>query len=92
MGAAGLLRVYPTKCMGWALLSKASGPHMTELTRKIKSFLDQEPTERIEILVQSDFKLGHKWARLLGFKCETPEGMKKHGVNGADEYLYARVK
>ena len=92
IGAAGLIQVHPHRAIAWAMLSADAGPYMLSVTRKIKNFFKSQPTKRIEITVLEGFKEGHKWAKLLNFTLETPEGMRGHGVGGETEYLYSRVK
>lgn len=93
VAAFGLLPVYPgRKSMAWALVSRDIGPELLELTRALKRHLDVCSEPRVEMLVLSEFKAGHKWAKMLGFTCETPDGMRKHSPLGEDEHLYARVK
>jgi hypothetical protein len=93
MAAVGVIPIFPGKrAVVWALVSRHSGPYMLPLLRFMKAFLAEDTTDRLEFLVLEDFKAGHKLARMLGFKCETPEGMKKHSAVGSTEYLYARVK
>ena len=91
IGAAGIIDIFPHKAIAWTLLGADAGPHMLELTRKIKNFFGMYDKGRIEMTVVSDFAPGHRWAKLLGFTCETPNGMKKNGVHGNDEHLYSRV-
>lgn len=92
MGAAGLVQIYPGRALAWALLSADAGPYLTEITRKAKQVIDLEPTARIEITVLEGFEAGHRWAELLGFVCETPKGMRRYGVLGQTEFMYAKVK
>lgn len=93
IAAFGLIPYYPgRRYIAWAILSKDIGVRLLDVTREIKRLLDAHPAPRVEMHVLSDFKEGHKWAKLLGFHCETPDGMKKHSYFGKDEHIYARVK
>lgn len=92
LGAAGVIPVFPHRAMAWALLSRHIKPHMREATRKIRKFLAISPIPRIEMTVRADFEAGHRWARALGMKLETPEPLRMYGANGEDEVIYARVK
>lgn len=91
IGAAGILPIYSGRSIAWAFMSKESGKYMRQITRKVRAALDMDPTPRIEMLVNADFADGHRWAKMLGFELEA-ERMRKHGVNGNDESLYARIK
>jgi hypothetical protein len=46
---------------------------------------------RVEAYVHADFTASRKWLRFLGFKNETPEGMKNWGPEGETFYLMART-
>lgn len=45
---------------------------------------------RLEISVRCDFVLGHKWAKMLGFRVET-ERMVRFGPEGEDHTGYVRI-
>lgn len=93
VAAAGLIPFYPgRRYVAWAIIGKNAGPHLRCITKEIRRFLEEFPAARIEMHVLSDFKEGHKWAKMLGFECETPNGMRKHSFYGKDEHMYARIK
>ncbi len=91
IGAAGIIYINKFRSIAWALLGRDSGKHMLTLTRKVREIIHSHPSPRIEILVDYDFKEGHRWAKLMGFEVEAPR-MQKHGFFGNDETLYARIK
>jgi hypothetical protein len=88
---AGVLQLTFNRWQAWALMTEKSGKYMLQCTRAIDDFLDKFEGERIETPVRHDFKAGHRWAKMLGFKNETPNGMIKYD-NGETYDLYARVK
>jgi hypothetical protein len=90
--AAGVYDLYPHRGLAWSVLSCDAGPYMLQLTRKIRSFMNLYHAKRVELYVASDFEEGHRWAKAIGFKCETPEPMIAHGVFGHDETMYVRIK
>lgn len=92
IGAAGVITLYGHRAIAWALVSKDAGPHMLQLTRKVRGALDLHPAKRIEMTVIHGYSQGHRWARLLGFGEPEAPLMKKSGFFGDDEALYARVK
>lgn len=92
IGCAGVYPIGENNYQAWALLSEESGKYMKGFTRETKKFLDMFKADRVQTNVRADFEAGLKWMRLLGFKCETPEPMKKFGDDGMDYYLFARVK
>lgn len=91
IGIAGTINAGNGRFIAWALLTEESGKYMISITREVKKFLDSLNARRVETTVKHDFELGHKWMRLLGFKNETPNGMKNYD-NGVTFDLYARCK
>lgn len=91
IAAAGIIPLYTGRALAWAVLGVKSGKHMRQITRKVRHALDLSPHARIEMYVEKDFDLGHRWAKMLGFEVEAPV-MRKHGIFGQDETLYARIK
>jgi len=92
IGCGGIIKTAKNRWEAWALLSKNSGKHMIGITRAVINFLDENPKARIATHVRDDFKVGHKWMKMLNFKCETPHGMPNYGDDGHDYYLYARCR
>jgi hypothetical protein len=88
IAVGGLLRLGFERYQAWALMSNDTAKHMVAITREVKRFLGMFDA-RIEIAVKDNFKAGHKWADMLGFKCETPNGMPRY-EQGETYYLYAR--
>lgn len=92
VGAAGVITVHPGMGFGWGLLDRRmAGKHMREITAKCKQVMDGMVFKRIETTVDYNFLAGHRWAKMLGFKCEAIR-LEKRGFSGADESIYARVK
>ena len=92
IGCAGIMQTAKNRWEAWALLSNDSGKHMVGVTRAVIKFLNDNPKPRVETHVRDDFKVGHKWMKMLNFKCETPDGMPNYGDDGHDYYLYARCR
>lgn len=68
----------------------ASG--MLAATRYAMAVIEQliaEDVVRIEMAVKTGFKAGHRWARMLGFHCES---MKKSYYLDEDYSIYARIE
>lgn len=65
---------------------------MLGLTRIGRSIMGASQFRRIEMYVESEFAAGHRFARLLGFECETPQGMRGYMPNGDKAHQYARVR
>lgn len=87
---AGTMKQWEGRHYAWAYLAKNTGPHMLWITRQVrKGFMDVRG--RIEFTVRSDFAAGLEWARLLGFKVETP-CLEKYGPNGEDHVGFVRIQ
>lgn len=89
---SGCAEVWPGRALAWAFLSPAAGRHMLTLSRAVAGFLAQAQYRRIEAIVDDGFEAGHRWMRLLGFRCETPDGMPGYLPDGRKTFLYARVR
>lgn len=87
----GVVPVWPGRGHGWCYLSRDSGRHLVAITRAVRRFLDMVPFVRIEMTVDCSFDAGHRWAHMLGFRCEA-ERMTAYGPDDRDYALYARVK
>ena len=64
---------------------------MRQVTRKVLEAFDVLPYKRVEMHVDYEFKAGHRWAKMLGFKVDAPR-MEHSGFYGNDETLYVRIK
>jgi hypothetical protein len=91
MVCAGVMPMWEGRGQAWCYLSRDSGRHLVAITRAVRRFLDIAPFVRLEMTVDCSFDAGHRWARMLGFKCEA-ERMVAYGPDDRDYALYARVK
>lgn len=91
MACAGVVEVWQGRAYAWALLSEHAGRHMLALTREIRFRLARLPFRRVEMAVDAGFDAGARWARMLGFRLETPEPMRGYLPHGHDAFLFARV-
>ena len=93
LGFAGLIEMWPTRLVGWAMLSDTVNRRdMLWIHRAVKREIHELPTvvKRVEITVDAGFDAGHRWAELLGFK---PEGlMESYDPNGNDHVMFSRVR
>lgn len=92
VGVAGYRLIWGTRAACWALLSEDAGPVMLPIARRMRLMLGACPANRLEMTVRGAFLPGHRLAGLLGFKCETPDGMRGFFPDGETAYLFARVK
>lgn len=76
----------------FSYLHKEAGRRLSSITRMALGIIDSIPNyRRLELVVRGGFNEGHRWASMLGFNCETPNGMQNF-VEGETHYLYARCK
>lgn len=88
---AGLVPIWQGRALAWALLADCGKHSFREIHYAVKRFLDAQEIRRIETSVRRDFPAGHRWARALGFRRETPAGMAGYHPDGSRADLYARV-
>jgi hypothetical protein len=89
VGCAGFIPTWSNRAMVWALIGTRCGPHMLAITRFVRAKMTERPETRIEATVLTGFARGERWATMLGFTCETPDGMKNYGPDGATYSLYS---
>jgi hypothetical protein len=88
----GAMPIWPGRAHVWSILSsKVSVGNFAAVHRHVVEFLDGLPFRRLEAAVDVDFQAGHRWMRLLEFKCEAPL-MEAFDLDGRDCALYARVR
>lgn len=91
VGCAGIIPVWENRSMVWALIGERCGPHMLKITRFVREQLRAHPARRVEATVLTGFEAGEQWMELLGFKCETPNGMCSYDPAGRTMSLYSRI-
>lgn len=84
----GAIKIWEGRWAAWAVLSRYARERMLSVTRHVKNVMPQADG-RLEIIVESDFKEGLRWAKMLGYTLEA-ERMKNF-LNGKDYALLARV-
>lgn len=92
VACAGIVDIWQGRGQAWALMSNSIGVRFVKVHRAVKRALDLYEHRRVEMIVDADFAEGLKWAELLGFKCETPDGMPGYYNDGRLYKLFARVK
>lgn len=92
IACAGVAEVWTGRAMAWALISEQAGRHFLGIHRAVDGFLKQAQYRRIEATVDDGFDQAHRWMRMLGFQCETPDGMPGFLPDGGRSFLYAKVK
>jgi len=91
VACAGIIKMWEGRGHAWALLSDNIGGRFVQLHRAVKRALAMSGYKRIEMVVDADFAEGLKWAHMLGFKCETPDGMPGYATDNRLYKLFARV-
>lgn len=89
IGCAGTVQQWPGRHVAWAVFAPDAGEHMLWITRSAIEHL-AKVKGRIELTVRTDFPIGMKWARLLGFRVETPV-LERFGPAGEDHIGYVRI-
>ncbi len=92
LAIAGVAEQWPGRGLAWCLLSKDAGRRMVGITRMVGRYLGALDYRRIEMYVDAQFCEGCRWAELLGFKNETPEGMDGFFPNGNRAFMYGRTR
>ena len=91
LGCAGTVKLWPGRYHGWTMMTEHTQGRMkkvTELTRHVLNGI----SGRIEMTVVLENELGHKWAKMLGFKVENPPGiLQQYGPLGEDHIAYVRI-
>lgn len=82
----GTMAQWPHRHTSWAFLNKHSGPHMAAVVRRAR-WIIRQPGCRVDMTVRKDFAAGHKFARVLGYRVETPL-LPKYGPEGEDHVGY----
>jgi hypothetical protein len=89
IAVAGTMQLWSGRHMAWAHMTPATGPHMLWITQATLRNLERV-SGRVELTVRSDFDAGHRWAKMLGFRVETPR-MESYGPTGVDHVGYVRI-
>jgi hypothetical protein len=93
VACAGLLPLWDGRYEAWAVVASDIGCFgMLRLHRAAVRYLDLRTERRIEATVMRGFEQGQKWVRLLGFECETPNGMRGYLPGGETADLFSRVQ
>ncbi len=93
LGCFGYLRRDEDRAFCWCYLAWNAGPYLRRILRTMKHKLMEGGIPRYELFVHGDperLPQDHRFARLLGFVCETPQGMRKFD-RGRTYYLYSYV-
>jgi hypothetical protein len=91
IAAAGIIPQWQGCAIAWSTLAgNIGGARMLAVHRAVRRYLDECGIRRVEMLVAMGHKKGVRWARMLGFECESLQHAKL--PNGGDAWLFVRLK
>lgn len=91
IAVGGVKELWKNRALCWTFIDRNAGKHFAELHRTVKRLIDLVPYRRLEAETPCDFKQGHRWLKMLGFKLEA-ERMRAFQIDGSDSSLYAKVR
>lgn len=91
IAVGGICDSWPGRGIAWCSLSRHTGAHLLELTRKIRAMHESLGYRRIEMFVEAGNPRAARWGALLLFKNETPAPMQNFLPDGRSAYLFARI-
>ena len=91
--SAGMKMVWGQVAEGWVIATNEMWKYPLATARAIKKdfarVARQHNIERVQTSIRKDFKQGQRFGEWLGLE---NEGLMKHyGVDGTDQYRYARI-
>ncbi|HEX4329447.1 MAG TPA: hypothetical protein VH105_21850, partial [Burkholderiales bacterium] len=92
LACMGVHAIHPGRALAWSLIAGDIGRHFQAIHRAARRYLRVTPYARLEAHVDAGFTAGARWLRLLGFTCETPQGMRGFTAEGRTCHLYACVR
>lgn len=95
-GCGGLIPSWPGRAEAWLAVTKLAQPrHIVRGVRMARAWLEQKQREpdfaRVEFFIGASQPWRENFARALDLD-ETPIALKAWGPDGADYFLYARVR
>lgn len=92
LACIGLMEQWPGRATAWAIMAQEiGGADYLAIHRAVLRFVKLIGYRRIDATVAANFPNAIRWAKLLGFKCETPEPMQGYDTLGNAHYLFSRV-
>lgn len=92
VACAGIIRLWEGRGHAWALMSGSIGARFVGVHRAVKRAIQISGYRRIEMDVDASHEEAIKWAHMLGFYNETPDGMRGYTADGRLFYKFARVQ
>lgn len=91
LGCGGIALYWPGRGEGWAVFTEHCKREFVPIFRQVKRIVETFPCTRIEAAIDVNFKTGHRWIKLLGFKLDA-ERLEGYLPDGGAVSLYSRVK
>lgn len=92
VACAGIIRLWEGRGHAWALMSGSIGARFVCVHRAVKRAIKMSGYRRIEMDVDASHKEAIKWAHMLGFYNETPDGMRGYVADGRLIYKFVRLE
>lgn len=89
LACAGILPLYASHGLAWALFASDIGTAFTGITRAARRAIAVSPLKRIEALVRADHARGLDWAQAVGLRPNAT--LRAWGPQGIDHVLYERI-
>jgi hypothetical protein len=91
--AFGAAFLWDSVCEVWfSLIRKEKTISMIRTMRRyIDLVREKYNVRRFHATIKCNSAVSKKLVETLGFKCETPEGMKFYNPDGSDAYMYSRI-
>lgn len=90
IGCGGLLEMFPTQALAWALLSRPMGNAMVAVTRQARRAMAEAQWPRVEALVRADWPEALEWAAVMGMR--QAAYLRRWGPMGVDHVLYEVIR
>ncbi|MFZ4687849.1 MAG: hypothetical protein ACOYLS_01295 [Polymorphobacter sp.] len=90
IGCGGLLELFPTQAVAWALLSSSIGSAMTAITRQARWAMANSRWPRVEALVRADFPEALEWATVMGMRQSAY--VRCWGPTATDHVLFESIR
>ncbi len=95
IGSAGIVNMGWNRGEAWTLVCSQFYKYRKTCFKLIRNMLEVLAKDmkliRVQSLINENISCKDIWMKHLGFKCETPEGMRGFGPNGETFYQYSRI-
>lgn len=91
VGCAGAIPYWEGRGEAWVILDRSVRHEFLSFHNAVKRGLEICPLRRIEAVVDENFRKGHQWITLLGFRKEA-EVLTGYWPDGSNATLYSKIK